>query len=450
MTQQKSHQSISNDGRPIIESNVTEALIDEKIEIQLSGLEPYQTVVLRAEMTDEAYTVWKSMATFKTDKHGKVDLGNQAPMLGSYNCVDAMGLFWSMFPQNITNLDAFAKNNYSHFIKLKLDVPVKMVITAKVDSKSVAVLELQRNFIAPDVTVKEIRRAGLVGWYYKPAGEGPYPGMLLLHGADGVPLHHEAALLASRGIASFAVKYFSRQYNELPDHLNNMPLEYFKKAIKWMRDDGKCKKVALFGTSKGAEAVLLTASLFPDIVDGVIVQAPSSVPLTGFKRKQPNHPPWLYEDEPLPYMPLSMWLGDKIFLATSLFLGLIPPMRKFYARGNDNQVALDKLAIRVENITCPIFMACGDDDQTFPAKFHCDRIINRLRAHRFDYTYHYEIYRDAGHMFSYPYLPSSMSNYYKNPSKSCLVVGGNPESNATAAVDFWKKTLNFMETHLST
>src|SRR5712691_3490729 len=68
-------------------------LIDEPIPIVISGLPPGRTVTvsLRGGESSE----WSSSARFIAGQDGVVDLGRMAPASGSYQGVDAMGLFWS-------------------------------------------------------------------------------------------------------------------------------------------------------------------------------------------------------------------------------------------------------------------------------------------------------------------------------------------------------------------
>jgi hypothetical protein len=47
--------------------------IDEKVHIRVLGLEPNQTVVLRARMRDD----WSSWATFRANASGAVDVSSQ-------------------------------------------------------------------------------------------------------------------------------------------------------------------------------------------------------------------------------------------------------------------------------------------------------------------------------------------------------------------------------------
>src|SRR5579884_645623 len=72
------------------------ALADEPVTIRVSNLSPNQPVLLRAQTRDDANQFWEAQALFTANLKGEVDVSQQSPQSGSYQGVDAMGLFWSM------------------------------------------------------------------------------------------------------------------------------------------------------------------------------------------------------------------------------------------------------------------------------------------------------------------------------------------------------------------
>ena len=56
-------------------------------------------------------------------------------------------------------------------------------------------------------------------------GPGPFPGVIDLFGTVGGLVEFRSALLASRGIASYALPYFL--YEDLPKDLSGVDLDYF-------------------------------------------------------------------------------------------------------------------------------------------------------------------------------------------------------------------------------
>ena len=87
----------------VITVDPPEVLLDEPTSIRLTGFPPDHEVTIRARTSGAAYPsftdtgqVRESDATFMTGSDGSVDLASQAPLRGSYDIANAMGLFWSM------------------------------------------------------------------------------------------------------------------------------------------------------------------------------------------------------------------------------------------------------------------------------------------------------------------------------------------------------------------
>jgi hypothetical protein len=73
-----------------------------------------------------------------------------------------------------------------------------------------------------------------VGTLFQPAGDGPFPTVLVVGGSAGREVFSGqcAALLAGHGYASLALSYFAAE--GLPKNLVGIPLEYFARAIGWL------------------------------------------------------------------------------------------------------------------------------------------------------------------------------------------------------------------------
>lgn len=60
------------------------------------------------------------------------------------------------------------------------------------------------------------------------SGEGPFPGIIDLFGGIGGLVEFRASLLAAHGFAVLALAYFA--YEDLPERLADVDLEYFEEA----------------------------------------------------------------------------------------------------------------------------------------------------------------------------------------------------------------------------
>jgi Acyl-CoA thioester hydrolase/BAAT N-terminal region len=75
------------------------ALVDQSVTIRVENLKPKQPLTLRLSTLDaKTQRVWESFATFEADNRGVIDVATSQPLYGTYQRIDAMGLFWSMLP----------------------------------------------------------------------------------------------------------------------------------------------------------------------------------------------------------------------------------------------------------------------------------------------------------------------------------------------------------------
>ena len=74
-------------------------------------------------------------------------------------------------------------------------------------------------------------------------GAGPFPGIIDLFGSGGGLCEYRASLLAGHGFAVLALAYF--RFEDLPDFLDDMHLEYFEEAVDFMLQHPKVGSGAL-------------------------------------------------------------------------------------------------------------------------------------------------------------------------------------------------------------
>ena len=65
------------------------------------------------------------------------------------------------------------------------------------------------------IYVISFKHTDLLSHYLSTIGPGPFPGVVDMFGGMGGTVEHRSALLASRGIASFALCYLSPEYEEV-------------------------------------------------------------------------------------------------------------------------------------------------------------------------------------------------------------------------------------------
>lgn len=415
---------------PVIRIEPDRAVVDEVVNIRVTGLAPQQRVTLRASMTDPHGALWESSAEFDADQEGAVDLAKDAPARGSYAGVDPMGLFWSMDLISAGQTAAAGAHVRLAPLVVKFELDVEGTILATAD--------LTRLPFAPGVRFTDVTDDGLVARLFEPQSGGPHPGLIVLGGSGGGIAFAEAwaAVLASHGYAALAVAYFRME--GLPENLVEVPLDYLKKAVDWMgrRNTVARGRLGVAGGSKGGELALLMAAHFPEL-KAVVAYVPSSVVWAGISwsgsaPQQAAASSWSYQGEPLPYVPYgTIPEGEPITTG-----GL-------YVAGLENEEAVANASIPVERTDGPVLLISGKDDQLWPSATMAEMIMARLEEHEYEHQFEHLSYEEAGHAFLYPYLPTT-----ERIGSGPMAMGGTPAANAKAEADSWPKVLSFLESAL--
>ena len=84
------------DDAPSLTITPAGAALDTPLRIRAAGCGPGAIVAITATQLDPAGRTWSASAKFVADDQGVVDTTSDAPLTGSYEGVDAMGLVWSM------------------------------------------------------------------------------------------------------------------------------------------------------------------------------------------------------------------------------------------------------------------------------------------------------------------------------------------------------------------
>jgi len=179
------------------------------------------------------------------------------------------------------------------------------------------------------------------GVLFLPAGSGPFPAVIVLHGSEGgTGLTKDVAReYARKGYMAMALCYFGCQ--NTPSILQEINLEAIMDAVDYLkgREDVRPGAIALVGYSRGAELALIVGTLDPDVR--------AVVSISGSPMVVPGYPEggtaWLFQGEPLPFR-----------------------------------------VIPVEHINGPVLLIHGERDKVWPVQFSYV-IASRLETHNHDY-----------------------------------------------------------------
>jgi uncharacterized protein len=199
---------------------------------------------------------------------------------------------------------------------------------------------------------------------------------------------------ARQGFVGLSLPY--TRLEGLPKLPEEIPLEYFEDALKWLREQPEVnpEKIVLMGASRNAELALVIASTLPDLVTGVVAYAPSSVswsntvlPFNSDKVKSS----WTYKGEGIPYIPMEKMSGNTTTTISTL---------EYWEDGLNKKEYFEDALIKVEKIKGSILLLSGKDDQVWPSAQMADMLETRLVEHNFKFQVENIQYENAGHLIS--------------------------------------------------
>lgn len=376
---------------------------DQAVHIAVTGLSSGEPVTVQVSSTDARGVRWRSSATYRANATGVVDLDKAPATSGSYRGVSGMGVIWSMRPEGPDPAGAYFWAD---------QVPMAFKVTVTTQGRRVASSGFERRFSPIPLTqsAQSLRAEGFIGDFWHPTNTVTRrPAILVLGGSEGgLPGVLLPSLLASNGYPALGVAYFAEP--GLPQALSRIPLEYFAKALRWLaRQPGvNPSRLAVLGVSRGSEAAQLLGAYYPHLVHAVIASVPSNVALCSYPGC--TGPAWTLRGKAVPY--------------TSEFDQTSP---------TDNPAAV----IPDERIQGPVFLACGEADETWISCPFARAILHLLNAHHDRWTHVLYAYPGAGHPVGelIPYEPDSAAVAALDPTYA---------TDQKARVLLWPHVLSFL------
>ncbi|SRR5579885_37140 len=413
-----------------IEAAPLDAMYDEPIRIRLSGFPALRRITLRASAIDGRNHHWNSDAAFLANPDGVVDLSIVPPESGTYQNSDPNGLLWSMqLARDVAERTAFAVTRPD---------AIRVRLSAEIDGAEAASVDLVRRMLVSGVIREDLRDEGLVATFFRHE-TGPRPGIIMLSGSGGGLAEDQPALLASHGYAVLSLGYFLMP--GLPQELIEIPLEYFQRAIAWMKRNPAvdANRIAVIGASRGGELALLLGATFEEI-KAVVAYVPSGVVWPGIGSPGPVRPAWTSGGKAVEFMEApppdpSLWSRRPVAL------------RSWFAEAIANRDSVARASIAVERIGGPVLMFSGTDDQMWPSLNLADLAVQRMIDRDFPHPYEHVSYAGAGHFIRFPYSPV-ISEISHPLTGVTMALGGSPEANHIANLDSWHRCLSFLKRFL--
>ncbi|XP_074183331.1 acyl-coenzyme A thioesterase 6 isoform X2 [Rhinolophus sinicus] len=200
---------------------------DEPVRVVVRGLDPGQRVTLRASLRDEKGVLFRAHAQYCADVRGELDLTRAPALGGSFTGLEPMGFIWALEPEE----------PHGRLVKRDVQTPyaVELEVLDGHDPEAGRLLGRtvhERHFLPPGVRREPVRAGRVRAALFLPPGAGPFPGIIDLFGSGGGLCEYRASLLAGHGFAVLALAYF--RFEDLPENMNAIHLEYFEEAVGFM------------------------------------------------------------------------------------------------------------------------------------------------------------------------------------------------------------------------
>lgn len=227
------------------------------------------------------------------------------------------------------------------------------------------------------------------GIFY-PSNNEKEKAVIVFSGSDGGLQHagKHACFLADNGIPALAFALFKTKHTG--NSLDMVPIERIKKGIDYLKEKG-FKKIAVDGTSKGAEYAFACALAYKEL-SFVIVKTPSWFYSEGLKGKEPTgNSCWSKNGKSLPFTPYKT---RKI----NAWKSILKNKEYNILEINTGKKINPKSIIPLENLQVPILMFSTKVDTIWPSYESCEKIIERLKKNNYKYPYKHIAFEHMSHM----------------------------------------------------
>lgn len=401
--------------KPKVDVRPATSRLVQPVSTRVTGLKAGHLVSITLSSTDANGLEWASTVRLRASRDGTVDLDRTAASGGSYRGSNGMGLMETLQPTQSTTAGPYWWSPAGN----------QFMVTVKSSTGQVLVRSMFRRRVGPEVQDSEqsVAEQGFDGVYYRrePGGAagGLRPAILAFGGSEGGnSMILPGNALAASGYPTLTIAYFGAP--GLPQHLVKIRLEYFARALRWLRHQPGVDpdQIYVLGVSRGSEAAQLLAVHYPNLVHGVILGVPSGVVQVGLTggagtaAKPAGVSAWSFRGKPIPF--------------TTQF-------------NDPHPTLVPASVIPDEDIRGPMFLDCGGSDQVWVSCPFAKAIMNRLDGHHDRYRHVLAEYPQAGHGVGsfVPYEPS-------NPKNQGSLAGAQPESNQVALAKVWPRLMEFL------
>ncbi|NWI60954.1 ACOT1 thioesterase, partial [Calyptomena viridis] len=286
----------------------------------------------------------------------------------------------------------------------------------------------ERAFLRDGVRRVPVRDGRIRATLFLPPGEDTFPGIIDIHGLSGGLFEHRASLLANHGFATLALAYY--QYEDLPQKLTELHLEYFEEAVNYMLQHPQVKGpgVGLLGFSKGGELSLAMAAFLKNITAVASLNSPVAVMVF----------PLCYKGKTIPTLNLyeqrAKVTNSNILDYSDVFID------PFQAPGNQSLIPIEKAEAQ-------FLFIVGQDDHVVKSEYYATEVCKLLQAQG-KKNFQILSYPGTGHCIDppfFPFYPIGNNPVFHKRS----VLGGELRASSKAQVHAWPQIQAFFRKYLN-
>jgi len=248
-------------------------------------------------------------------------------------------------------------------------------------------------------------------------------GVIILAGSSGRIDTGRARLFAEAGTNALALQWFGGENQ--PAGICEVELETFVRATDLMISRG-CRRIVFIGTSKGAEAALLT-SIVDERVNAVVAISPTSVVWGNIGAgidgiAWPERSSWSFGGAPIEFVPAdTSWTNE--------YRDGLVSYRSFFLRClTSNPEASKRARIPIETSSADIILVAGGDDALWPSDVFASHLLESRRTHGKHATLIFN--QEAGHRVLFPGETTPRSKLHAH--------GGNDEADRMLGLEAWQ------------
>ena len=189
-----------------------------------------------------------------------------------------------------------------------------------------------------------------------------------------------AERFADYGITGLAVSLFGAE--GLPDTPNQIPLEMFLPAVRYLREHKRIGHISVYGQSMGSIFAILVAQYIGGM-ENLILVSPTHVPFEGTlkdRKTMTGHSVATWHGKDIPFVKADFSNGKAgKYQKHPAVSHKVTGMWVAYYNAYQNDAAVQKARLAVEKTDARVLLIAGQEDEAWPAELSAREIERQLK-----------------------------------------------------------------------